>query len=103
MLSELTSADLGEPCLLIVHDNGSMRAGDEAEEVSFFSDLPYITALASDEPYADIAKFFDIVKFHVLIVFLRELGKFLAVVAGQGIVVQNVRRDFRACVFKNRS
>ncbi|SFD15946.1 hypothetical protein [Ruminococcus albus] len=61
MLSELTSADLGEPCLLIVHDNGSMRAGDEAEVVSFFYDLPYITALASDEPYADIAKFFDIV------------------------------------------
>jgi hypothetical protein len=61
MLSELNSADLGEPCLLIVHDNGSMRASDEAEVVNFFSDLPYITALASDEPYADIAKFFDIV------------------------------------------
>ncbi|SEL29116.1 hypothetical protein [Ruminococcus albus] len=60
-LSELICADMGEPCLLIVHDNGSMQAGDEAKVGSIFSDLPYITAFASDEPYTDIAKFFDIV------------------------------------------
>ena len=60
-LSKLICADLGEPCLLIVHDNSSLQVGDEANVCSFFSDLPYITALASDKPYTDIAKFFDIV------------------------------------------
>ncbi len=60
MLSDIICAELGDPCLLIVHDNGSMQAGDEAKVRSFFADLPYITALASDRPDADIAEFFDI-------------------------------------------
>ncbi len=61
VLSELICAEPGEPCLLIVHDNGNMQIGDEAKVCDFFADLPYITALASDDPDADIAKYFDIV------------------------------------------
>ncbi|MBE6868055.1 MAG: hypothetical protein E7494_04755 [Ruminococcus albus] len=61
MLSDIICAELGDPCLLIVHDNGIMQAGNKAKVRSFFADLPYITALASDSPDADIAEFFDIV------------------------------------------
>lgn len=60
-LSQIIGAELGEPCLLIVHGSGSIQAGDEAQVRSFFADVPYVTALASDEPDADIAKYFDIV------------------------------------------
>lgn len=61
-LSELLSADLGKPCLLIVHGSSSLSADVHDEELkSFFKNAPYITALADNEPDSDIAALFDMV------------------------------------------
>ena len=60
-LSELTEADLGDPCLLIVH-GGSISADSSDSKISeFFTNAPFVTALADDEPDSSISGLFDMV------------------------------------------
>ena len=51
------------------------------------------------------AKFFDVIKFHELIVSAGQVRKFFAVVVGERVVVENVNRDGRqrlGNIFKGR-
>lgn len=59
-LSELIGAELGEPCLLIIKD--SKITGDISDDIrKFFTNAPFLTALADDTPDEETAKLFDMV------------------------------------------
>ena len=60
-LDELPEAELGTPCLLIVHVNGSISAGNSNKTSEFFVNAPFVTALADNEPDSSISGFFDMV------------------------------------------
>ena len=60
-LDELTEAELGDPCLLIVHADSSISAGSSAKTPEFFANAPFVTALADNEPGSSISGLFDMV------------------------------------------
>jgi hypothetical protein len=57
-MEELRSAAVGEPCLLILHDGAFTESPDLR---GFLADAPYMTALAADQPSAELAAQFDLV------------------------------------------
>ena len=59
-LSELTEAELGNPCLLIVHGS-NITAEKNDITYNFFRNAPFLTALADDRPDEDISEYFDMV------------------------------------------
>ena len=59
-LSALPDVELGSPCLLIVKD--SRISGDISDDIrAFFTEAPFLTALADDAPSEEIAALFDMV------------------------------------------
>ena len=60
-LSELTEADLGTPCMLIVHGSGISADISDEKIRDFFVNAPFVTALADDEPDNSISELFDMV------------------------------------------
>lgn len=60
-LSELPDAELGDPCLLIVHGSGISADGTDSAAADLLTNAPFVTALADDEPDNSIAELFDMV------------------------------------------
>ena len=60
-LSELTGAELGTPCLLIVMGSNIPADTDNADLDGFFRNAPFLTALADDAPSEELSKRFDMV------------------------------------------
>ena len=59
-LSGLINTEIGSPCLLIVKD--SKISGDISDDIrKFFTNAPFLTVLADDEPSEELAKLFDMV------------------------------------------
>ena len=60
-LNELTGAELGTPCLLIVMGSNISADTDNADLDGFFRNAPFLTALADDAPSEELSKRFDMV------------------------------------------
>lgn len=57
---ELASAQLGQPCLLIVHGDTLSATTDLAALRDFLADAPFMTALAAEKPSDELAVLFDL-------------------------------------------
>lgn len=60
-LSELVTAQLGDPCLVIVYDDASMVIEPNEALSAFFENAPFLTAFATDRPTEALRVLFDIV------------------------------------------
>lgn len=60
-LSELVTAQLGDPCLVIVYGDASMEIKLNDALSAFFENAPFLTALASDHLTDAARALFDIV------------------------------------------
>ena len=60
-LSELVTAQLGDPCLVIVYGDASMEIELNDALSAFFENAPFLTALASDHLTDAARALFDIV------------------------------------------
>lgn len=59
--AELAGAQVGQPCLLIIHGDALQADADLNELHGFLEDAPYLTALAAQQPSAALAALFDLV------------------------------------------
>ncbi len=57
---ELAGAQIGQPCLLIVHGDALSTDTDLAALRDFLADAPFMTALAAEKPSAELAPLFDL-------------------------------------------
>lgn len=60
-LGELIGADLGSPCMLIVHGSSISADIDNKDIVDFLTNIQCVTALADDEPSEELSELFDMV------------------------------------------